>query len=449
MSIGTFNYTTARSEGWSADSALGPIPVQVDEPPSVLRKFVEVLVYVPVIVSAFLSVWGLHQVRFFGGGVSFFTTLLTIAAVFLSGQRLPLSVSFGVVIWIAANISQSIGNGQAPITGPGLPMLLFHIGTLLGMWHVVQNRAAERRMIFFYVVLMIYLAFVGGQYMRGHASVERLELEGVGGLMANANSIAYMTGIFSIALLFRSLREPAALKPILWILAFAMFVLLMRTVSRTGLVLFAVGFMAFLVAALGGRGVRISGLVFICVVVLLATQFAYLVADQVLSYQRRVEVDTEGRFGVFSITTVTDLMSTLVFGRGTDRAISSATGITPHNTFLYLHFAFGGITAWPYFAWLAILGIRVLRMLRASDFPLDIKAFVVAMYLMAVGGEGTNNINFTIYSSVYAWAIIEKYTSIYSLRNMAQRAESAAPLYEPYSASMTPIVPARRRARPV
>lgn len=449
MNIGTFSYSTAQPDAWSHGAELGQSAVQVDEPPSILRKVVEIFVYIPVLVSAFLEVWGLQQIKFFGGGVSFFTTVLTIGVVFLSGKLPPLSVVFGIIICIAANLSQSLGNGQMPITGQGLPMLLFHIGTLLGMWYVSLNRAAERRMILFFVCLMIYLAFAGGQYMRGHASVERLELEGVGGLMANANSIAYMTGVFGIAMLFRSLREPAALKPIMWVLAIVMFILLMRTVSRTGLVLFAVGFMAFMVVALGGRGVRVSGLIFLCIVVLFLSQFAYLIADQVLSYQKRVEVDTEGRLGVFSIATINDMVSTLVFGRGPERAISSATGITPHNTFFYMHFAFGGITAWPYFAWLLILGIRVLRMLKANDFPLDIKAFVVSMYLMAVGGEGTNNINFTIYSSVYAWAIIEKYTAIYSHRKMTMRAEAAVPFHETYSAAPTPIVPARRRARPV
>ncbi len=445
MSIGSFTYSTARSAEWTAETVLGPVPIHVDEPPSILRKIVELLVYIPVIVSAFLGVWGLHQVRFFGGGTSFAATLFTILVVLLSGQRPPFSVWLAVVIWLGANISQTIGNGQTPVTGAGLPMLLFHIGTLLGMWYVAQNPAAERRMIFFYVILLIVLTYMGGQTMRSHASVERLELEGVGGLMANPNSIAYMAGILGIAMLFRSLRESAALKPILWLLAIVMFILLMRTVSRTGLVLFAVGLMAFMVAALGGRGVRVSGLIFLCIVVLFASQFAYLIADQIVSYQKRVRVDTEGRLGIFSLSTLSDLMSTFIFGRGPERAISTATGIAPHNTFIYMHLAFGGITAYPYLAWLSILGIRILRMLRARDFPLDIKAFVVAMYLMAVGGEGTNNINFTLYSSVYAWAIIEKYTAMYSHRGMALRAQMVAPLYETIPMSSSQIVPARRR----
>jgi len=449
MSIGRFTYTTGQTETWTADTVLGPVPVNVDHPPSILRRLVELCVYAPVILTSFLGVWGLYQIRFFGGGVSFFATAITFCAVLLSGQRPPLSVWFAIAIWIGANLSQSIGNGQTPITGQGLPMFLFHIGMLLGMWFVSLNRAAERRMIFFFVGLMLFLAYFGGQTMRSEGSVERLELEGVGGLMANPNSIAYMVGIFGVTMMFRSLREPAVLKPILWILTLAMFVLLIRTVSRTGVALFAVGVMAFLVAALGGRGMRISGLIFLCIVVLFVSQFAYLIADQLLFFQKRARVDTEGRLGIFSITSLMDMMSTFIFGRGPDNAISSATGIAPHNTFLYMHLAYGGITAYPYLAWLTILGIRILRMLRASDFPLDIKAFVVAMYLMGVGGEATNNINFTLYSSVYAWAIIEKYTAMYSHRNMELRAATAVPLYEPYSASMTPIVPARRRARPV
>lgn len=448
MSIGSFTYSAPTAQTWSADAVEGAIPVELDEPPAVLRRVVEVFVYIPVIVSAFLGVLGLSQIRFFGGGVAFASTLLTIFTVLLSGHRPPLSVWFGVIIWLCANLSQSIGNGQTPVTGPGLPMLLFHIGTLLGTWYIILNPAAERRMFFFYSALMVTLAVMGGQYMRSHASVERLELEGVGGLMANPNSIGYMTGLFGVAMLFRSLRERAVLRPVLWILTLVMFVLLMRTVSRTALVLFAVGVMAFLVTVMAGRGMRVSGLIFLCVVVLFASQFAYLVADQLIYYQKRVRVDTEGRLGVFSMATLTDFMNTFVFGRGPERAIASATGITPHNTFIYMHLAFGGITAYPYLLWLSILGMRILRMLKSPDLPLDIKAFVVAIYLMAIGGEGTNNINFTLYSSVYAWAIIEKYTAMYSRRAMEQRAAAQGGVPESSDTGAVDFHPVRgRRAR--
>jgi hypothetical protein len=402
--------------GGSDENFLG-----IEQPPSLARKIAELMTYIPVVVAAFVSQLGLVAIPKAGGAIQLICGSMVLAIIILTGTRFTLTIWVAIILNLAATLSQMFAQGELPLIGGGLPGMTFWFFNLLGAWYLVQNRSAERRMIIFYLILLVGLTMTGGYYMKTH-KVERLGLEGVGGGMANPNTIAYMAGIFSVALMFWSLRCRVALRPILWLLAFVMFVLLLRTVSRTGLALFAVGFMFYLVAVLGGKGMRVSGLIFVGVAVLAASQVTYILADLLQLFEKRLELRTaEGRLGIYQWQTLSDLASTFLFGRGPGDAQMTSTGIQAHNTFVYVHMAWGGITAYPYALWLIFLGSRVYRLAVSREAPIDIKMQVVAYYLMALGGEMTNNINFYAYSSTFAFAVIEKYTVPFSRKKMHER----------------------------
>jgi hypothetical protein len=397
-------------------------PFGVERPPNMMRKVAEALLYIPVLTGVFLDYLGIIQIRYAAGSINLFCGLAGLAIVLMHRERLPLSVWFGLIINVGANATQVLANDELPVLGKGLPFLLFHLGNLLLTCFVIQNSAAMKRVILFYVMLLFLLTAVSGSYMETHKT-ERLAFEGIGGGLGNPNTIAYMSATFSISLLFWSLRASKSIRPILWTLAICIFIVLLRTVSRTGLVMFFAGFFLLILAIVGGKGTRIGGLILLGFCMLVLSQIAYLVADQIMYFERRMELKTaEGRLGIYTWSTVQDLMETLLFGRGPDRAQVGSTGIAAHNSFIYIHQAYGGIAAWPYLTWLIMLGVRTFRMVISRDYPLDIRLWIISLLGMAIGGELTNNINMTCYSSLFAWAMIEKYAvGPYSKKAIAQR----------------------------
>ena len=131
---------------------------------------------------------------------------------------------------------------------------------------------------------------------------------------------------------------------------------------------------------------------------------------------------------VYSVETLYDLWDSKVLGSG-PLTITRAAGITAHNSFIYTHMCFGGITAWPYLIWLLVLGIRILRMMRFSDIPWDIKLLVVALFGMALGSQVLSNKAYLYYSTIYATAIVEKYTAPFSGRRMRRSAAAQQDYY--------------------
>jgi hypothetical protein len=129
----------------------------------------------------------------------------------------------------------------------------------------------------------------------------------------------------------------------------------------------------------------------------------------------------EARKGVYSPRMLGELWETKFFGRGPEDAEARTTGITPHNSFLYIHLVFGGMTGWVYLLWLLYLSRRIFQMFRAKDFPLDMKMQVLALFGMSLGSQILGNLHYLLLSSVFATAIVEKYTSIYSGRSMRKR----------------------------
>jgi hypothetical protein len=164
-------------------------------------------------------------------------------------------------------------------------------------------------------------------------------------------------------------------------------------------------------------------------------QLGYLLARPLYLLEERLmyEPIVGGvRMKVYGLGTLHDLWDSKILGRGMGTVTRSA-GITAHNSFIYTHMCFGGITAWPYAVWLVVLGVRILRTIRFSDIPRDTKFLIVALFGMALGSQLFVNRAYLFYSSVYATAMIEKYTAPFGKRRMRARmaAEQGYSLDEP------------------
>ena len=395
----------------------------IEKPPSFISKFVEGMLYFSTIVTFFPKLTPLAGIPRALGAVVMIVGCLSFFVFLIDDRKIPISIWFAVIINIGANYSQVIGHNQTPIFGEGLTAYFHWISYLVMLCYLVQNKAAEKRVLFFFGILVLLTVYYGGvEYSHiGRTASGRLALESkeVGSVFANANDLAYMGGILAIKYLFDSLRSAKFLRPLLWTLALLMVWILIRTVSRGGIFTFGCGLMVLVTSILLSRGVRLGGIILIVIALIAVSQFGYLVASNMRLLGKR-SLQQSVRTEVLDRRTLYDLWHTKLLGKGAGAAASSS-GVTAHNSFLYTHMSFGGITAWPYLLWQLILGIRVFRMMRYKEVLLDVKLMVVAVFGMALGSHLLSNQGHLLLSGVLATAIVEKYTSCYSKRRIKER----------------------------
>jgi len=393
--------------------------LNVERPPLLRRKLVEILFYLSVTLSAFSAAIGL-PLPFAIGGIVTLSGAFTFGVWILSKDRLPISIWFAIAITALANLSQLL-RGELPVFGVGLRSFLFWVSFLLMLCYLLQNQATQRRVLLFLSALVIVVVVLSGVQDPGYG---RLRLEGAAGSFGNANALAYTSGIFSVALLFLSLRSSKKLRLILWAAAAVLFYDLFLTVSRGGLFAYACGIAVLLISVLSDRGVRIGGIVMIVAVALGSFPGAYLLSDHITALGERVELTSESkRLNVYSLSTLHDLKDTALVGRGREMVdgVGSFPRPTEHNTFLYTHMTYGGIAAWVYLAWLITLGIRILRMMRAHHLPFSIKLEVVAMFGMGLVAQFLSNQGQQFVCTIYVTALVERYTAPYGRRQIGAR----------------------------
>jgi O-antigen ligase len=353
-------------------------------------------------------------------------------------EPLPGSVWFAVVFNIFANISQVVAHGKIPIIGEGLALLFHWLSFLIMICFLVQNSAAEKRVLVFFAVMIILAVIKGG--LMTFVEQYRLTLVGVAAAFGNANALAHMSVLFAVAALFWSLRSSKSIKPLIWLMAGVLIIIMVRTISRGAMLAFGCGCLVLIVTVMIGKGVRAPGIILTIIAVITVLQFGYLLSRQVEYLKQRyigagaAAYSAKARLGIYSLDILDELWETKLFGRGTQDRIARTTGKTPHNTFLYAHLVFGGMTGWTYLLWLLYLGRRIFKMFRAKDFPLDTKMQVLALFGMSLASQLLSNQGQLFYSSIFAAAIVEKYTSIYSRRSMRRRWA----LLDEYEAYSTP-----------
>lgn len=414
MTAATFDYMRYSLATTSDRDPDAGLLLAIERPPSLARKAVELMFYLSFGNSTFLPYTGLEALEFASGGtVALFGLLAFIISTF-QGERLNMTFKFIILMTVTGTVT-ALSLREPPIIGDTMKPFTHWIANAAMLFYVVRNQAASRRVMLYISVALIFSVVLGGVQEGG-----RLNVEEVGAAFSNSNRLAYSCGMFSVALLFWSLRSGKLIRPLLWALAAIIVYYLFLTVSRGGILAWACGMAVLAVAVLLGRGVRIAGIMLVLVSLAIGSRLAVMVADSSHYLEERAH-ERSMRLDVYSVGTLHDLARTTVLGRGTGAGNTTSAGIESHNSFLYTHMVYGGITAWPYLAWMIILSIRVKRMVLSSDFPLDVRMQVLALFGMGLASQLLSNAGYQFISTIYATAVIEKYTAPYSRARIMER----------------------------
>lgn len=382
----------------------------IDQPQSKLRKIVELVFYLTLLITVFRLQLGISGKVLIAGGTVAAAGLFTFIVYVVQRETLPRSFYFIVAINVAANLSQMIGQGELLFIGSGLPKLLHWCSITLMMCYLVRNHAAEKRMLVFLSVVIFLAAIIGG-IEKIHYDTTRLALEAVGGAFRNPNQLAYLSGLFSIALLFSSLRSSNTVRILLWTLAFVLFVVLLQTLSRGGMAVFLCGLACLLIAALLTRGKRITGFTLLITVLIGGSLIGSHYTQQFDQLSQRIHEESySARLGIYQEDLFGDLSKTILLGTGPESAITSQ-GLTAHNSFIYTHMAFGGPSGYILLVWLLYLGWSVTKVFFSRNIPLDIRMMLIALFGIMLGSNIFSNQGYVFLSSIYAVAVIEKYTN--------------------------------------
>jgi len=399
-----------------------------ERPPSLAGKTVEALLYLSVLNSTFIHTTGAAAVAGLGGGVLMLAGLSALVIQLAQREPLPVSVWFAVVMNFGVNLTEAYGVGQMPVISEGVRPMLFWLMQMIMVCYLVRNTAAQKRMLVFFGIMLVIVIQISGVTARDERLI--LQQAGAGSSFGNSNQLSYMTGLFSIALLFWSLRARVVIRPLLWGLAAVLAYLMLKTGSRGGAVTYGCGLLMLLTTILLGRGVRLGGAVLVAAILAAVSQAWFLLADPFEVLSRRAERHSI-RQDVYRWELLHDLWETSVFGVGIQSAFTSTAGIQAHNSFIYAHQAYGGITAWPYLVYLIVLAIRLARLMRNRDLPLDMRMMVATLFGMSLGAQALANHGYMFYSSIFALAVVDKYTSLYARRRSAGRLAAPVPVQVP------------------
>lgn len=398
------------------EQSFKPVVVEypsIERPFSLKRILVELMFYVILILSIFTPLTGIHSIPFVAGSIVLAGGIITIfISSYMQKEKIPASFWFILIIVFMANLSQIIGHNERPIIGHGLSAMLHLLILFTMMWYLILNKSTENRLLIYFFILIILTVLLSGTYEEGRLALK----EGIGDAFRNANDLAYMAGLFSIAFLFWSLTTNKATRPFLLLISLLLFLILFQTTSRGGLAIFACGLIILLVSILIDRKVRMTGIIaFSIVSFLIIVILNYYIGEYWEFLRERIHEPSE-RLDVYSKETLIDLNETIILGKGF--SYLPRAGIYAHNSFLFTHMTFGGITAWPYLFWLIYLSIRVFRLLFIKELSIHLRMKVLCLFGMSLGSQFFSNQGYNLFSTIYAVAIVEKYTSFLNKSNL-------------------------------
>jgi hypothetical protein len=327
---------------------------------------------------------------------------------------------FGLAINVWANITTVVGVGEPPLIGPSMPVLFQWLFLFTMMWYSVQSMSGIKHMVIFMTIMVIFsFALAHGQdQLIAENQLERLDfkesIDSYGALFANPNQLGYICVTLAIACLFLSMRASKMGRIVWYGFASALIMLQLSSGSRFAAIIAVIG-LSFVALALilqkRGKLFSMTALVLlaVCAAAIIGSEYAR--GYQLTAHRMTEEggMTSGARVDVYSVRLFKEFEDTMLIGRGR-RARLDYAGITPHNTFIYLHIAFGGPAAWLFLAWMIIMAKRVANFVTRSHFPIEQRLLVVSMFILTLGWELTTNMGFVDVASVLSLATIEQFT---------------------------------------
>jgi hypothetical protein len=380
------------------------------------RICVEVLLYISILCRAFGWQLGILKIERLSGAIIIISGLVCLGIIIYKREHIPRSIFFAFIIGLLAYLSELISLGLGKLlVSLGPVNMLFWMSTLLMACYVVRNDRAALRFALFLAGCVFFAVSIGGTTtgVGGYTEYWRLRLERgeVATMFANANALAQVCYMVVIALLFFSLRCTKVIKAICWICALGLSVIVLMTLSRQGLILLGLGIFFYLTAVMVGKGGKIGLILLLVLAIMVASKYMNELMTIKQAYGYRFGIPS-GRFE-FWLTAPHDMMDTLIIGKGTSLARTSQ-GLQPHNTFLWLHLAYGGLCAWIYAAWIFWLSVKVWQLFWFRKIEWRLKMEVTAMFTIFFLCQLTGVFAPGNYGIILATAIVEKYITPFS-----------------------------------
>jgi hypothetical protein len=385
------------------------------------RWCLEILFYFVILAVTFPNMTPLKDLRGGLGGLVDLVGMLFLGGVLISERRLPFSLAIALFLNIPVNLTEH-AQGNLSFVGSEAAGYLHWFFYLAMMLFLTRNEKTARRITLFFAAVIVLSVIIGGHALQNDFG--RLGLRrNVGVGFQNSNDLAHMSAMFAVACMFWSLSSSKIMRPVYWICSAILVGVLLRTVSRGGLLGLTFGLAILLALILSGKSVRLSGFVLILAVVAALFLWQDFLQEKYELFSKRATLQT-GREKVYNVYMLDQAKENLLLGSGGGTIVRNAR-TTAHNTFLYHWICYGGIAAMIYLVWLFVLSRRVWLAFCYREIAVDKRFMLVALWGMALVAQLVSNQAHLFYSSIFATALIEKYTFPYTRRNLKKRLRRA------------------------
>lgn len=369
------------------------------------RNLVEGLLYFSLICRIFGNQLGVLNFTGLSGAIIVSSVVVCIVVMISQRQEFPISLVFALMINFMASITDLF------LIDLITREMVYWMSALLMACFIVRDQRAALRFEWFLAFTIFLTVAIGGEFLGEAQGFRRMALKGseVGSMFANSNDLAQLASMVAIALLFSSFKLKALGKMLCWAGALALSGMVLLTLSRQGLFLLGVGFVLFLLASAKGPGGKVGPIVLVALALLASIVYADDVARIVSGYEYRLGLSSD-RVSYWR-TAPQDMMGTLISGSGTYGGFTTS-GMKPHNTFLWLHLAYGGLCAWTYVAWLGWLSLKTMQLVLGPDAEWRIKMEVLAMFSLFFMAQFVTVFAPSNYGYILGIALLERQFSL-------------------------------------
>lgn len=361
------------------------------------RNTVELLLYLSIGTRLFGNELGVLKVAGLSGALILASGFISFVILLMRQERLPTSFLFAVLISFLATIVDLYQIDTAPRD------MLFWTSILLMMCYVVRDEAGHLRCALFLSSCVFLSIYLGGTFFSGMNGVQRLGLSN--GMFGNPNSLAQISLLTAISLLFLGFRFNRVISVICMFVALGLSSVVLLTLSRQGLILLAGGLCAYMIFVLFSKTRKLEALLLALIAICLVIVFRTEVINIADGYLFRLGLESS-RVDYWK-TAPHDLPETLMAGYGTQNAFT-LEGLKPHSAFLWLHLAFGGFCAMVYTAWILWLATRTKSLVFNQSLPGSLRTEGLVMFFIFFALQFTSVFAPYNYGCILAVATLEK-----------------------------------------
>lgn len=361
------------------------------------RNTVELLLYLSIGTRLFGNELGVLKVAGLSGALILASGFISFVILLMRQERLPTSFLFAVLISFLATIVDLYQVDTAPRD------MLFWTSILLMMCYVVRDEAGHLRCALFLSSCVFLSIYLGGTFFSGMNGVQRLGLSN--GMFGNPNSLAQISLLTAISLLFLGFRFNRVISVICMFVALGLSSVVLLTLSRQGLILLAGGLCAYMIFVLFSKTRKLEALLLALIAICLVIVFRTEVINIADGYLFRLGLESS-RVDYWK-TAPHDLPETLMAGYGTQNAFT-LEGLKPHSAFLWLHLAFGGFCAMVYTAWILWLATRTKSLVFNQSLPGSLRTEGLVMFFIFFALQFTSVFAPYNYGCILAVATLEK-----------------------------------------